>query len=70
MRFIRGCRLIVEREFLDNAPVIEYLLKDYGKQNREPLSIVEFKDEQYNKLAAHVRQYVDIDRIYQILTDD
>ena len=56
--------------FLDNAPVIEYLLKDYGKQNREPLSIVEFKDEQYNKLAAHVRQYVDIDRIYQILTDD
>jgi adenosylcobyric acid synthase len=29
-----------------------------------------FKDEQYNKLAAHVRQYVDIPRIYEILSHD
>ena len=38
--------------FLDNAPVIEHLLKKFI----------------YDKLAAHVRQYVDIERIYQILT--
>ena len=29
-----------------------------------------FKDEQYDKLAEHVRKYVDIPRLYQILSDD
>ena len=26
-----------------------------------------FKNEQYDKLAAHIRQYVDMDKVYQIL---
>ena len=56
--------------FLDNAPVIEYLLKDKAVSTHKEQSIVEFKDEQYNKLAAHVRQYVDIEHIYQILTNN
>jgi adenosylcobyric acid synthase len=29
-----------------------------------------FKETQYDKLAAHVRQYVDIERIYQILSSN
>ena len=29
-----------------------------------------FKDQQYDKLAAHVRQHVDMERIYQILTSN
>ena len=29
---------------------------------------MDFKDEQYDKLAAHVRQHVDIKRIYDILS--
>ena len=52
--------------FLDNASVIEYLLKD--KVHDVPtMNYAEFKQQQYDKLAAHVRQYVDMERIYQIL---
>ncbi len=61
--------------FLDNAPVIEQILK--GKvenervesENSRELSPAEFKEEQYDKLAAHVRQYVDIPRLYQLLKE-
>ena len=56
--------------FLDNAPVIEHLLSKFAVQ-RSPLNnhadLRAFKDEQYDKLAAHVRQHVDIKRIYDIL---
>lgn len=54
--------------FLDNAPVVNFLLKDKGAT--PALSLADFKEEQYDKLAAHVRQYVDVDRIYQILSDN
>ena len=54
--------------FLDNQPVIEYLLRDKGKgECEEARSYSDFKEEQYDKLAAHVRRYVDIERLYQIL---
>jgi len=56
--------------FLDNAPVIEYLLRDKATAERPVQSLADFKEEQYDKLADHVRKYVDIDRIYQILGDD
>lgn len=55
--------------FLDNAPVIEYLLKDKTASVHTEQSLADFKDEQYNKLADHVRKYVDIDQIYKILTN-
>ena len=51
--------------FLDNIPVINFLLKDKGATLAQ--SLADFKEEQYDKLAAHVRQYVDMERIYQIL---
>ena len=98
--------------FLDNAPVIDFLLRectpaatlggDDHNTNSATLGGVahngdtaatlggvahytnsatlggvahysdprDFKEEQYDKLAAHVRQYVDIDKIYKILNDD
>ncbi len=56
--------------FLDNAPVIEYLLKDKTVSRASLKSYSEFKEKQYDKLADHVRHYVDIPRLYQILTDD
>ena len=73
--------------FLDNAPVIEHLLKaspppppQVGRGERcasqLPLYLEgagggsTFKDQQYDKLAAHVRQHVDMERIYQILTSN
>ena len=63
--------------FLDNAPVIEHLLnhgdcplceKRSGLHGDCPPE--DFKNEQYDKLAAHVRQHVVMERIYQILTSD
>ena len=59
--------------FLDNAPVIEYLLSEKGKvksvaRNATAISYSDFKQQQYDKLADHVRQYVDIPRLYQILS--
>ena len=56
--------------FLDNAPVIEYLLRGKTPAVAPIQSYTAFKEEQYDKLAAHVRQHVDIDRIYQILSSD
>jgi adenosylcobyric acid synthase len=54
--------------FLDNQSVIDYLLGT--KQPVTAQNAESFKNEQYNKLAAHVRQYVDIQRIYDILSHD
>ena len=59
--------------FLDNVPVIEHLLKQHQTANNhspKTISHAAFKEEQYDKLAAHVRKYVDVDKLYQILTDD
>jgi adenosylcobyric acid synthase len=54
--------------FLDNAPVIEHLLKGIVKSVRyRALSPSEFKEEQYDKLADHLRRYVDIPRLYELL---
>ena len=59
---------------LDNPPVIEHILREKGKVESEESATAQnpqaFKDQQYNKLAAHVRQYVDIERIYQILSSN
>ena len=54
--------------FLDNQSVIDFLLGT--KQSTMAMDADTFKDEQYNKLAAHVRQHVDIQRIYEILSHD
>lgn len=57
--------------FLDNAPVIDYLLSGYSVgQKVDDNDLQTFKNEQYDKLANHIRQNVDIERIYKILTDD
>jgi adenosylcobyric acid synthase len=49
--------------------VINHLLGHKG-ETHQSLDLAAFKEEQYDKLANHVRQYVDMDRIYQILTND
>ena len=57
--------------FLDNQPVIEHLLKNRSQERMaNTQSTADFKEEQYNRLADHVRQYVDIEHLYQILSDD
>ena len=57
--------------FLDNTPVIDHLIKDKAVGTAVPVkNYADFKEQQYDKLAAHVRQYVDIERIYQILSSN
>lgn len=56
---------------LDNAPFVDMLLRPYdGKiaQAETPFDYAAFKEQQYDLLADHVRQYVDMNRIYNILT--
>ena len=57
--------------FLDNPAVINRLLSDFVDTDQVEISDPQtFKEEQYDKLAAHVRKHVDMERLYQILTDD
>jgi adenosylcobyric acid synthase len=56
--------------FLDNAPVIDYLLRDKTPEATPMQNYADFKNQQYDKLADHVRQYVDIPRLYQIMQDN
>jgi len=58
---------------LDNARFTDYLLRPFASklsQARKPLDYQAFKEEQYDRLAAHVRAHVDMDKIYAILNDN
>ena len=58
---------------LDNTPFVEFLLAPFAEKMAlagKPFDYHAFKEEQYDRLAAHVRQHVDMERIYKILTDD
>ena len=54
---------------LDNPPVIEHILKPFARKNDDGvrMSIGEFKDRQYDLLADHVRKYVDIEKLINIM---
>ena len=57
--------------FLDNPSVIEFILKDKAEKTEQPIqneTYEEFKDRQYDLLAEHVRKYVDVERLYEIIT--
>ncbi len=57
---------------LDNTPFVDFLLEPFKNkiiEGDKPFDYAAFKEEQYDKLAAHVRQYVDMEQIYKILTD-
>lgn len=55
---------------LDNQAFIDYLLEPFaGKLTETTVDYKTFKEEQYDKLAAHVRKYVNLPLIYEILSD-
>lgn len=58
--------------WFDNTAVIEHILKPFSKHRQHSASegntYEDFKQQQYDLLANHVRQYVDIDKLYEILT--
>ena len=58
---------------LDNASFIDFLLKPYAHQLTEEVETFNYqayKEQQYDKLADHVRAHVNIPLVYQILTED
>lgn len=54
----------------DNEPFVELLLKRFGNTPAAAPATTyrQFKEEQYNKLAALVRAHTDMDRLYAILS--
>lgn len=56
---------------LDNQVFIDFLLEPYaGKLNRQTLDYKTYKEEQYDKLAAHVRKHLNLPLLYQIMRDN
>jgi len=52
----------------DNAPVIQSILKSCGKETQlQEFNYPEYKNEQYDKLADHIRQSCDLDYIYRVM---
>ena len=58
---------------LDNQPFIDRLLQPFEtriKSTAGHFDIRQYKEQQYDLLAAHVRKHLDMDKIYQILSDN
>lgn len=56
---------------LDNREVIDALLAPYAGGEATPaLDYEAYKEEQYDALAAMLREHIDIDRIYEIMKGD
>lgn len=67
----RTCMGTYVHGILDNPSVIDYLLEPFADKLKETaFDYKAFKEEQYDKLAAHVRKHVYLPLIYQILTDN
>lgn len=55
---------------LDNSVVIDYLIAPYAnKLTQSSFDYKAFKEEQYNKLAEHVRSHVNMDLVYKIMEE-
>ena len=53
---------------LDNATVINHLLAPYAEKTKEKVfNYQSFKEEQYDKLAEHVRKHINLPLLYEIL---
>ena len=54
---------------LDNGSFIDFLLLPYAdKLKIKPIESNQFKEEQFDKLADHIRKYVDVQNVYNILS--
>jgi adenosylcobyric acid synthase len=56
---------------LDNAEFIDFLVTPYltEKERRPSFDYFTFKEEQYNRLADHVRRHVDLPLIYSMIRE-
>ena len=67
----RSCMGTYIHGILDNQAFIEYLLEPFANKIKgsESFDYKAFKEEQYNKLADHVRSHVNMELVYSILTE-
>ena len=55
---------------LDNAPFVDFLLRPFIDRvgaRKATFDYQTYKEQQYDLLADHVRQYLDMDRLYEIM---
>ena len=53
----------------DNLPVIQFILKSCGKETQlQEFNYAEYKNEQYDKLADHIRKSCDMKYIYGVIS--
>ncbi len=58
---------------LDNSEFVNFLLQPFHQKLSEaekPFDYQAFKEEQYDRLADHVRKYVDMEKVYEILSEE
>ena len=58
---------------LDNPSFIDFLLRPYAHKLTQQTTVFDyqqFKEQQYDKLADHVRMHVNLPLVYQILTEE
>ncbi len=67
----RHCMGTYLHGILDNASFVDFLLQPFNEKLAsadKTFDYQAFKEEQYDRLADHVRHYVDMDRLYAILS--
>lgn len=53
---------------LDNEAFVDFLLKDHSaKLEKKTFDYAAYKEEQYDKLADHVRKHINMELLYKIL---
>lgn len=52
---------------LDNDAVIDHIIKPAPSVTPDAPSYEEFKEQQYEALAIHLRKHIDMDRLYNIM---
>lgn len=55
---------------LDNADVINWLLEPYSSKKESQMGYSEFKQQQYDLLADHVRKHLNMDLLYKIMKEN
>ena len=68
----RTCMGTYIHGILDNSSVVDYLLEPFAQQmeERKSFDYEAFKEEQYVKLAEHVRKHVNMELVYKILQNN
>lgn len=68
----RTCMGTYIHGILDNSSVVDYLLEPFAQkmEERKSFDYESFKEEQYVKLAEHVRKHVNMELVYKILQEN